>query len=161
MGKANEKRKMGKVKKSKRWESEWTRGQKGKPPHMDSSVVFAGMRHCAPPRNTCFLWPNRVQIPNGISYRFSLFFAQLTAERPHTLQQAAVTPSPHLHGSLDPPESSTKKACQSVLPFSARLTTVTDRLRNHATWSVIIGLIYIRSTAMQTKMVQRENNMTL
>jgi len=34
---------------------------------MDSSIIFARWRQCAPPRNTCFLAPTRVHIPNGIS----------------------------------------------------------------------------------------------
>jgi len=55
------------------------------PPHMDSSVVFAGLRQCAPSSNTCFLGPTRVHVPNDISI-CSAIFAQLTVEDPNTLQ---------------------------------------------------------------------------
>jgi len=68
--------------------------------------------------------------------RFSRF-AQLTAERPYTLQWAPFLeklPQPmgiwplHLtHDSLGPSEPSTQTASRSVQPFFAELTSVTDR----------------------------------
>jgi len=42
-------------------------------PHMDGSMVFTRLRQCAPPSNTCFLGPARVQIPNGISISSAVF----------------------------------------------------------------------------------------
>jgi len=42
------------------------------------SVVFARLRQCAPPCNTCFLWFTRAHNENGISID-SAVFAQLTA----------------------------------------------------------------------------------
>ena len=58
---------------------------------MDGSVVFTRWRHCAPPPSTCFLGPTGVQIPNVITIGLAIF-AQLMAERPHTLQWAALPP---------------------------------------------------------------------
>jgi len=72
-----------------------------------------------------FRGPIRAHNPNGIS-----FFAQMGPEYPYTLQWA--TPSPS----------------KLALPVSAGLTTVTDRQTDHATRSVTIGCIYVRSTAM-------------
>jgi len=54
---------------------------------------FSGIRQVAPvctPRNTCFLGPTRVHNPNGI-WIDSAIFTQLTAERPCTLQWAALS----------------------------------------------------------------------
>jgi len=47
---------------------------------MDGSVVFARLRQCAPPSNTCFLGLIRVHTPNGISIG-SAVFAGLTIVR--------------------------------------------------------------------------------
>jgi len=89
----------------------------------------------------------------------------MTAECPYTLQWDAPSPSklpllmggsgPHLiHGSLGPTKSSTQTASWSVQPFlQGSLVWQTDRQRDrpteHATRSVTIGRIYVRSTAMQ------------
>jgi len=55
--------------------------------------------------NIWFLGPTRVHIPNGVSIG-SAVFAQLTAERPYTLQWATPFPPPlkiaHSHGHLGP-----------------------------------------------------------
>ena len=69
---------------------------------MDGSVVFARLRQCAPPPNTCFLGPTWVHTLNDISIG-SAVLAHLTAEDPYTLQQAAPSPSklPLLMGDLD------------------------------------------------------------
>jgi len=58
---------------------------------------------------------------------------------------------PHLiHGSPGPPKSSTQKAARSVQPFlQGSLVWQTDRPTDHATRSVRIGRIYVRSTAMR------------
>ena len=66
---------------------------------------------------------------------------------------------PHLtHGSFGQPESSTQTASRSVQQFFAELTSVTDRqtdrMADHANWSVTIGRIYVRSTAMRPKMAE-------
>jgi len=103
------------------------------------------------PSNTWFLGSTRLSIPNGISIS-SAVFAQFTAECLYTLQWAAPFPQncpfpwggsgPHLiYGSWGPLESSTQTA--------SGLTTVTDRPTDHATRSVTINRIYVRSTAMR------------
>ena len=76
----------------------------------------------------------------------SAVFAQLTA----TLQWAPLSQNcprdldPHvIHGSLDPPESSTQTASRSVQP------RLQGSLTDHSTRSVTIGRIYVGSTAMQ------------
>jgi len=88
-------------------------------PNTDGSIVFSGMRQCAPPCNTCFLGPTPVHNPNGISI-CSATFAQLTAECPraclgiffrlklsfHTWGSSG----PHLiHGSMGPPSPQLKR----------------------------------------------------
>jgi len=88
--------------------------------------------------------------------RFSRFCTDDDIECPYTLQWDArfppILPLPMgdldprlIHGFLGPPESSTQMASRSVQPFFAELTIVTD----HATRSVTIGRIYVRSTAMR------------
>ena len=58
--------------------------------------------------------------------------------------------APHLiHASLGPPKSSTKRHLDRSTIF-AGLIPATD----HATWSNIIGLIYVYSTAMRPKNIQ-------
>jgi len=52
-------------------------------PNTDGSIVFARLRQCEPPCNTCFLGPTRLHIANGILID-SAVFAQLTAECPCT-----------------------------------------------------------------------------
>jgi len=60
---------------------------------------------------------------------------------------------PHLiHGCSGQTESSTQKASPSVQLFlQGSLLWQTDRLTDHATWSVTTGRIYIRRTAMLAK----------
>jgi len=94
---------------------------------MGGSIVFARLRQCAPPPNTCFRGPTWVQIPNGISIG-SAFSRFCTAHgSPYTLQREANFPfktvysyrdlNPHLiRGSWGPPESSTQTASRSVQP---------------------------------------------
>jgi len=82
------------------------------------------------PSNTWFLWPTRVQISNSISIG-SAVFAQLAAERPYTLQRAAlstfqlkIAPShggsgPHLiRNSFGVSESTIQAASRLDQPFS-------------------------------------------
>jgi len=116
-----------------------------------------------PPSNTWFLRPIRAHNPNGISIG-SAVFAQTTVECPHTLQwDAHFTPEicpfpcgdldPHLiHVFPGPPKSSTQTAARSVQPFlQGSLVWQTDRQTDHATRSVRIGCIYVRSTALRPK----------
>jgi len=39
-----------------------------------SSIVFARLRHCAPPSDTRFLVPTGVYVPNGISIGSAVFY---------------------------------------------------------------------------------------
>jgi len=91
----------------------------------------------------------------------------MTVECPYTLQWDAHSPpkicpfhggsGPHLiHGSPGPPKSSTQKATRSVQPFLQGSLVwptdrQTDRSTDHATRSVRIGRIYVRSIAMWPK----------
>jgi len=55
-----------------------------------------------------------------------------------------------IHGSLDPSKSSTQTASRSVQPFlQGSLVWQTEWLTDHATRSVTIGRICVRSTAMR------------
>jgi len=58
---------------------------------MDSSVIFARLRQCAPHLTHASLDPPESYNPNNISIG-SAVFAQLTAECPYTLQWAAPFP---------------------------------------------------------------------
>jgi len=87
-------------------------------------------------------------------------FAQLMAKCrracPGIFFSLKVAPShgwsrPHLIcGSFSPPDLTTQTASRSVQPFlhGSRLWQ-TDRLTDHTTWSVRIGHIYVRRTAMR------------
>ena len=128
------------------------------PLHMDGAVVFNRWRQCAPPPNTRFLGSTRVPIPNSISIG-SAVYAQLMAERPNTLQWAALSPpsklplpmgnqDPHImHGSLGSPKSSTQMASHLVqLLLQGSLLWQTDR--EHTTLSVTIGHPHLATAAM-------------
>ena len=114
-----------------------------------------------PPCNTWFHGPTRVLNPNGISIG-SAVFAGLTRECPYTLQWDSpfplkIAPS---HGEIWTPFSymvpwahpipQSKRHLDRSRRFFSRLTSVTDRQTDHATWSVTIGRIYVRSTAMRS-----------
>jgi len=112
-------------------------------------------------RHIFFRWPTQVHIPSGISIG-SAVFAQLTAERPYTLQWAAHSSpsklplpvgytSPHLiHDSLGPPESATRTASQSVQPsLQDTIMTVTGRQTDRLRCSVCNNRSHLRSTAMR------------
>jgi len=116
-----------------------------------------------PPSNTWFLGPIRAHNPNGIFFG-STVFAQMTVEYPYTLQWDACFPpknlpfpmwgsGPHLiHGSLEPPESSTQMASGWFSRFlQGLLVWQTDRPIDYATRSVTVGRIYVHSTAMRPK----------
>ena len=104
--------------------------------------------------NLCFLQHTRVHSPNGKSI-CSAVSVQLTAESPYTLQWDApfslkIVPShggsgPHIiHGSVGPPTRVLNPNAISI--GSAVLAGLTDRPTDHATRSVIIDRIYVRST---------------
>jgi len=92
--------------------------------------LFSGIRQMAPvctPPNIFILGPTPVQIPTGISIGSDVI-AHLTAERPYTLQRAALSPrtcpftlgdlDTHLlRGSSGQPESSIHTASLSVQSF--------------------------------------------
>ena len=105
------------------------------------------------------MWTPRIQShnPNGISIG-SAVFAHMTAVSLYTLQWNATFPliiapsneisgSHLIHGSLGPSESSTQMASQPFL--QGWFVWQTDRPTDHATRSVTIDRIYVRSTAMR------------
>jgi len=123
---------------------------------MATSLVTYG-----PLSKTWFLRPIRAHNPNGIPIG-SAVLAQTTVECPYTLQWDAhsfpkICPFPWedldprlTHGSPGPPKSSTQTAARSVQPFlQGSLVWQTDRPTDHATRSIRIGRIYVRSTAMR------------
>jgi len=94
------------------------------------------MARSGPPSNTRFLWPTRVHIPNIISIG-SAVFAQLTAERPYTVQWAvpSLLKISHSHGVSGPhliyfpwthPNAHPGRHLDRFSRF-AGLTSVTDR----------------------------------
>jgi len=111
------------------------------------------MRLSGPPFNTWFTEPTRAPKPNGISIG-SAVFAQLTAESPYTLQGAKIA---HSHGDPHsaPPHLIHDGLSKRYLDQFSRLCRChdrdwqTDRPTDHATRSVPIGRIYVRSTAMR------------
>ena len=101
---------------------------------------------CTPP-SACFLRPIRVQIPNGMSIS-SAVFAQPTEEPPSPPQNCP------FHGDLDP-----NLINDSLGPPSPHLDRFSrfcrahyyDRPTDHATRSITIGRIYVRSMAIRPK----------
>jgi len=123
---------------------------------MDGSLLVARWRKCASPPNTCFLGHIRVHIPNGILIVLigSAVFAQFMAERPYTLQWAALSPwkLPLLMEWSSPPSNICFLWLTQVLnpngilissAIFAGLTSVADRQTDsptdHATRLVTIG----------------------
>jgi len=141
------------------------------PRQMDDSIVFTRWRQCAFPcrhigatwrirLNLCFLQPTWVHNPNGKFISLAVF-AQLTAESPYTYNGLFFPPklpsrwgyldSHLIHDSLGPPQSSTQTVSQSIQPFLQgwlvwQTDRPTDRLTDHAIWSVTIYHIYVCST---------------
>jgi len=122
-------------------------------PNIDPSHVGSG-----PPSKTRFLGPIRAHRPNGISIS-SAVFAQMTTACPYTLQWDAPSPSKLSipMGDLDPPSNTWSLGPSQVLnpngisigsAVLAGLTSVTARQTDHATRSVTVDHIYVRSTAM-------------
>jgi len=93
------------------------------PPQTDGSIVFASMG--------CPFFPKSLPLPMGDL-------------------------NPHLiHGPLGPPKSSTQTASRLVQPFLQgslvwQTDRPTDRQTDHATRSLTIDRIYVRSTAMRS-----------
>ena len=122
---------------------------------MDSSIVFAWLRQCAPPCNTCFTGPTRVHNPNGISIGSDIF-AQLTAES--GMPGHVLSPKIALsHGAIWTPSNtwfigSTRVHTLNGISIGSAifvgLTTVTDRPTDrptiNASRSVTISRIYVR-----------------
>jgi len=125
---------------------------------MATSLSTAG-----PSANTRFLWPIRAHNPNGI-WICSAVFAQMTAECPYTLQWGTLPPPncPFPWGSgplsstwfVGPTRVLNPKGISIGAAVFAGLTSVTDRSTDrptdrHATRSITIDRIYVRSTAMR------------
>ena len=132
------------------------------------SVIFARWHQCTLPwghfattwqiqLNLCCLGPCRVRVHklNG-KLMGSAVFAQLTAEGPYTLQWDApfalkFAPSHGRSGSLSntcflgPTWVLIPNGILIGSAVFAGLTSVSDRLTDHATWSVTIGRISLRS----------------
>ena len=125
---------------------------------LSPSKLPLSMGRSTPPSCTWFLGLIRAHNPNGISIG-SAVFGQLSAGCHYTLQWATPSPlkiapshgdlDPHLiRGSLGPKSRQPKWHLDRLSRFFAELISVTDRLTDHTTRSVMIGCIYIRSTAM-------------
>ena len=123
-----------------------------------------------PPCNTWFLRPIRAHNANGIligsavfaQTTVSLYFTMGRPFSPKNLPLPMGGSGPHLtHGSPGPPKSSTQKAARSVQPFlQGSLVWQTDRQpTDHATRSVRIGRIYVRSTAMRPNNKKAANSL--
>jgi len=133
------------------------------PLHMDGSVVFARFHQCAPHLIHASLAHPNPQ-PKQHLDRFSHFCTAhgrasvyFTMGRPSpsklTIPMGDLDPN-LIHGSLSPIESWTQTASRSVQPFlHSSLLWQTDwqtvRPTQHATRSVTVGHIYVRSTAMR------------
>jgi len=102
---------------------------------------------------TCFFGPTGVHIPNSISIGWAVF-AQLTTESPCTLQLAAPfhLKIAALHGGSGPPSNTRflgPNRCRSVqwCLQGSQLWQI-DRPTDHATPSVTIGCICVRSAVV-------------
>jgi len=133
------------------------------PPNMDDSIVFARWQQCACPCNTCFPGPTQVHNLNSISIGSAIFLHSSRICR-YALQRSALSPlkivpshgrsGPHLTNTwflrptqiLNPNHISIGSA---VFARQARYCDrQTDRQTDHATRSVTIDHIYVRSTAI-------------
>jgi len=141
----------------------------GSPPHMDGSVVFSRWRQCALHLIHASLSPSESTIQTA-SRSVQRFLHSSWQAVPILIQWAAFPSElPLAHGGswpwgiwtliyafLGSPESTTQTASRSVQPFFAGLTIVTDRQTDrqtdHATLSLTVGPICVRSTA---KLIQR------
>jgi len=106
-----------------------------------------------------FPWSIRAHNPDGILIGPAVF-AQMTAECPYTLQWDAPYPlriAPSYGGSGPPSNTWFPGPTQVLNPNGilisaavfAGLSSVTDRPTDHATRSITIGRIYVRTTAMR------------
>jgi len=110
-------------------------------------------------------WANPSPYPKRHLDHFSSFCtaqsrASLYIMGRHFLPQIAPSHRPYLiHGSLGTPESTTQTASRSVQSFlhgsrSCQTDRPTDRQTDHATPSVKVGRIYVRSTATRPNIVR-------
>jgi len=130
------------------------------PRHVLSPKSCSFARGSGLPSNIYFLGHIQVQIPNGI-WIGSAVSAQLIADSPYTLQWAPLSPKiTHSYGEIWTPSNTwfpgpiwahNPKSILIGSAVFARPTNVTDWQAEHATRSVTIGCIYIRSTAMRPK----------
>jgi len=116
-----------------------------------------GCANVHPPSNTCFFRPIGVHIPNGI-FIGSAVFAQLTAGSPYNLMYNGMPSlfkiAPTYRGSAPlsntwfpgPTWIYTTNGISINSAVCARLTIVTDRLTDHATF-VCNNRLHLRSTA--------------
>jgi len=127
-----------------------------------SMYVFARWRLCAPPFNTYFL-RQAESISQTASQSVQPFFS--TAHRRLSVHFTMGPPPPSklplptrdldsrdlIHISSGPLESPTQTASRSVQTFlpGSLPSQYHDRQTDHATRSVTIGRIYVRSTAMR------------
>jgi len=98
---------------------------------MDGSVVFARLRQCALPRNTCFLGPTGVQNPNGISIGSAVFVELTTVtatDRPTDYATRSVTigriPIRIRSTAMRPNNVAFLSSCKVGTPEAKRLTAV-------------------------------------
>jgi len=121
---------------------------------MDGSIVFTRWRQIAPHLTHVSL-AHPSPCPKRHLDQFSRFSTDhrrqslyFTIGRPFPLQSCSFTRG---SGSFSPPESITQMASRSVFSPFCRLSTVTDQETDHATPSVTIGRICVRSTAMRPR----------
>jgi len=119
------------------------------------------MGESEPPSNTRFLGSTRLSIPNGISIG-SPFSRLCTAHGSPILYIQWAAPFSHnclpmgiWNGSLGPPESSTQTVSRSVQPFCTAhyCDRPTERQTMHATRSVTIGRMYVRSSLLRCGLI--------
>jgi len=144
--------------------------------------VSSGMpRYVFCPKNCAFAWsdlqPHLIHGSFGpsdsksqlASRWFSRVFAKLTAQSRYTLQRAA--PSPLIivpsHGGSEPPSNTWSHPSPQLKRHHDRLNRFctahwcdrpTDRPTDHASRSVTVGRIYVRSTVMRPKNTWYDEN---
>jgi len=134
-------------------------------PHMDGSVVFRQVAPMCSPSNT---WLSLIHPSPYFKRHPDRFSRFLHSSRQSPYLQRAATPQkkiatshggfePHLiHGSSSPPRvhNANGKSIRSAVFCRAHdRDRPTDRQTDHATPSVTIGRIYVRSTAMRPNLL--------
>ena len=126
------------------------------PPHMDGSIVFVRWRQHAPTSNTWFPGPTPPISASQTASRSVQPFLHSSRQSPYTLQWATSSPLQNCpftlwiwtlsnNGSLGPPETISKTASRTVLPFlQGWQSCQTDRQATVGpTPSITIGHIYL------------------